>query len=128
MPETEAKKKWQKENTEFIGVKLQKSTDADIIEFLQGKVKNAVIKAALREYIAVHAYDDKPPITRPGPAYDCDELKTGIVSFKIPVVMCKDCKHNYDKAWNQGKQDDPRCDFTDRKLKLDDFCSRGERE
>lgn len=54
MPESEAKKKWQKENTEFIGVKLQKSTDADIIEYLDGKVKNAVIKAALREYIENH--------------------------------------------------------------------------
>ena len=54
MPESDAKKKWQKENTEFIGLKLQKSTDADILQFLDGKVKQAVIKAAIREYIQNH--------------------------------------------------------------------------
>ena len=54
MYESEAKRKWQKENTEFIGLKLQKSTDADILQFLDGKVKQAVIKAALREYIQNH--------------------------------------------------------------------------
>ena len=84
MYESEAKRKWQRENTVQIPIKLQKSTDADIIEFLDGKVKQAIIKQALREYIANHAADDKGPITRPGLAYDCDELKTGIVSFKIP--------------------------------------------
>lgn len=44
-----------------------------------------------------------------------------------PVVRCKDCKNNYVTTRNHGKQDDPRCDFTDRRLSLDDFCSRGER-
>lgn len=48
MPESEAKRQWQKENTVFIGLKLQKSTDADIIAFLDGKVKQAEIKKALR--------------------------------------------------------------------------------
>lgn len=43
------------------------------------------------------------------------------------VVRCKDCKNNYVTTYNHGKQDDPRCDFTDRHLSLDDFCSRGER-
>lgn len=43
------------------------------------------------------------------------------------VVRCKDCKNNYVTTHNHGKQDDPRCDFTDRHLSLDDFCSRGER-
>ena len=57
MYESEAKQKWQKENTVFIGVKLQKSTDADLIQYLDGKVKNAVIKAALREYIENHKGD-----------------------------------------------------------------------
>ena len=54
MPTTEKRKQWLKENTEFIGLKLQKSTDADILQFLDGKVKQAVIKAALREYIQNH--------------------------------------------------------------------------
>ena len=52
--ESEAKRKWQKENTVFIGVKLQKSTDADILQFLEGKQRQTVIKSALREYIQNH--------------------------------------------------------------------------
>ena len=44
------------------------------------------------------------------------------------VVRCKDCKNNYVTTHNHGKQDDPRCDFTDRHLSLADFCSRGERK
>lgn len=35
MGETEARKKWVKENTVFIGMRLQKSTDADILEHLE---------------------------------------------------------------------------------------------
>ena len=54
MYESEAKRKWQKENTVFIGVKLQKSTDADILQFLEGKANQTTIKAALREYMANH--------------------------------------------------------------------------
>lgn len=54
MPESEARKKWQKENTVFIGVKLQKSTDKDILDFLSDKQNQTVIKIALREYIANH--------------------------------------------------------------------------
>ena len=48
MPETEAKKKWQKENTVMIPVKLQKSTDAAILAYLDGKNKQGEIKRALR--------------------------------------------------------------------------------
>ena len=51
MYESEAKQKWQKENTVVVSLKLQKSTDADILQYLDGKVKNAIIKAAIREYI-----------------------------------------------------------------------------
>lgn len=60
--ESEAKRKWQKENTVFIGVKLQKSTDADILQFLEGKQRQTVIKSALREYIQNHqtATEDQP--------------------------------------------------------------------
>ncbi len=54
MPESEEKRKWQKENTVFIGVKLQKSTDADILRFLDGKSKQTMIKLALREYLERH--------------------------------------------------------------------------
>ena len=50
--ETEARKKWTKENTVFIGVKLQKSTDADIIKFLEDKPNQPTIKAALRRMIS----------------------------------------------------------------------------
>ena len=54
MYESEAKRKWQKENTVFIGVKLQKSTDKGILEYLEGQSKQTVIKAALREYMERH--------------------------------------------------------------------------
>lgn len=60
MYESEAKRKWQKENTTFIGVKLQNGeTDKDILSFLQDqKAKGigyqTIIKAALREYMAKH--------------------------------------------------------------------------
>ena len=43
------------------------------------------------------------------------------------IVFCKECKHNYNKVLNHGKMK-PRCDFTDRVLTENDFCSRGERE
>lgn len=54
MMQSEAHKKWVKENTVFIGIRLQKKTDADILAFLEGKQNQTVIKAALREYIASH--------------------------------------------------------------------------
>lgn len=58
MYESEAKRKWQKENTVFIGVKLQKSTDADILAFLQGKPNQTTIKLALREYMKNHKEEE----------------------------------------------------------------------
>ena len=45
----------------------------------------------------------------------------------IDIVRCKECKYNYNKVLNHGKMY-PRCDFTDRKLSENDYCSRGERE
>lgn len=45
----------------------------------------------------------------------------------VSVVRCKECRHNYNKVLNHGKMK-PRCDFTDRVLTENDFCSRGERE
>ena len=59
MPDSEAKKKWQKENTVFIGLKLQKSTDKDILEYLKDKSNQTEIKRILKEYIANHADENK---------------------------------------------------------------------
>lgn len=67
MYESEAKRKWQKENTVFIGVKLQKGdTDKDILSFLQDQKEKGigyqtVIKLALREYIANHPVEEQKP-------------------------------------------------------------------
>lgn len=57
--DSEAKKRWDKENMVFVAFKLfreinGKQNDQDIIDFLQGKPKGEVVKAALREYIANH--------------------------------------------------------------------------
>lgn len=54
MAESEAHKKWTKENTVFVGLKFQKSTDKDIIEFLKDKPNQPTIKLALREYMNNH--------------------------------------------------------------------------
>lgn len=42
---------WNKENTVFNGIRLQKSTDSDIIEYLEDKPKQTTIKKALRQLI-----------------------------------------------------------------------------
>ena len=68
--ESEAKRKWQKENTVFIGVKLQKSTDADILQFLEGKQRQTVIKSALREYIQNHQPTEAQPSEEEKPKVD----------------------------------------------------------
>ena len=56
MADSEAKKKWDKENMVYVAFKLfraseKKRNDQDIIDFLEGKVKGEVIKEALREYM-----------------------------------------------------------------------------
>lgn len=48
MADTQAKKDWMKENTTFIGLKLNKRTDKDILEALEGKSKQTEIKRLLR--------------------------------------------------------------------------------
>lgn len=45
---------WDKKNTVMISVKLQYTTDGDILQFLEGKQKQTVIKLALREYMENH--------------------------------------------------------------------------
>ena len=54
MPESEARKRWVKENKQFYGFKMHKVKDADIIEFLQDKQYATIIKLALREYMEHH--------------------------------------------------------------------------
>ena len=54
MAQSESYRVWAKENTVMITMRLQKSTDADILKYLDGKQKQTVIKAALREYIKNH--------------------------------------------------------------------------
>ena len=59
MPDSEAKKKWMKNNSTMVGVKMMNKKDADILEFLEGKSKATVIKSALREYIQNHSGEEK---------------------------------------------------------------------
>lgn len=59
MPDTPAKKKWDRENSVVFSVKLMNKTEADIIRYLDfclfhGEGKGTVIKKALREYIKNH--------------------------------------------------------------------------
>lgn len=49
-----AQYKWQKKATVMISVRLQRGSDADILEYLQGEARQTVIKKALREYIQNH--------------------------------------------------------------------------
>ena len=55
MTESEARKEWVKQNTRFFGLKLQRSTDADIIEQLesvesiQGYIKELIRKDLKRQ-------------------------------------------------------------------------------
>ena len=57
-------------------------------------------------------------------AYLVDELCKIPAADARPVVLCRDCKYNHNTCLNHGKNQ-PMCDFTDRKLREDDFCSRG---
>ena len=57
MSESEARKRWVKENKQFFGFKMHKTNDADIIAYLEGKQYATVIKQALREYIKNHKGD-----------------------------------------------------------------------
>ena len=48
MPDSQAKRDWMKENTTFIGLKLNHNTESDILEALQGKQKQTEIKRLVR--------------------------------------------------------------------------------
>ena len=59
MSDSEAKKKWVKENTVMVSFKLfkaigQNQNDQDILDYFEGKTRSEIIKAALREYIENH--------------------------------------------------------------------------
>lgn len=45
---TKASDDWKKENTVWIGLRLNKHTDADLIQALEGKAKQTEIKRLLR--------------------------------------------------------------------------------
>jgi len=49
MAETQARKEWTKENTTFVGIKLNNRTDKDILEALEGKPKQTEIKRLIRQ-------------------------------------------------------------------------------
>lgn len=54
MADPPSKRRWDAENTYFIGIKFQKKTDQDVIDYLQGKNKRDLVLAAIREYMENH--------------------------------------------------------------------------
>lgn len=48
-----AEKKYKDNQTVFYGIRLNRKTDADLIQMLEGKNKNAIIKEALRLKLAL---------------------------------------------------------------------------
>ena len=59
MPDSEAKKRWAKENAHVFSVKLMKKSEQDIIDYLdamlkRGVGKGTILKLALREYMKTH--------------------------------------------------------------------------
>ena len=49
-----AKQKWMKENSKVFGVRVMKTTEKDLWDYLQDKEASAVFKLALREYMENH--------------------------------------------------------------------------
>lgn len=54
MPDSEAKKRWTRENSRIVSFKVMLKGDSDIIEFLQTVPTATTIKLALREYMENH--------------------------------------------------------------------------
>lgn len=52
MADKDAHREWMKKNTVMINARLQRSTDADILQYLSGKSTAAEIKRGLRLLIA----------------------------------------------------------------------------
>lgn len=66
MPDSEAKKKWMKENAIIFSIKLMKRSEADIVNYVEenlarGIGKNTLFKMALREYMENHPVESKEP-------------------------------------------------------------------
>ena len=55
MADSQAKREWMKQNTTFIGLKLNNKTDMDILQALDGKQKQTEIKRLIREGLKVTA-------------------------------------------------------------------------
>ena len=51
MADRDAHREWMRQNTVMINARLQKSTDADILRYLEGKSTAAEIKKGLRTLI-----------------------------------------------------------------------------
>lgn len=49
MAETQAKRDWDRQNTTYVSLKLNRHTDADILGALAGKPKQTEIKRLIRE-------------------------------------------------------------------------------
>ena len=54
MPDSEAKKKWMKENSVTFAIKFMKKTDQDVIDYLQSRNKRDTILEVVRYYIEHH--------------------------------------------------------------------------
>lgn len=52
MADSQAKKDWIKQNTTFIGLKLNNRTDADILQALEGKQRQTELKRLIRQGLA----------------------------------------------------------------------------
>lgn len=57
MPDSEAKKKWMKENSKIVSFKLMLKSDSDILDYLSTRPTATTIKLALREYMQNHKND-----------------------------------------------------------------------
>ena len=55
-----AKQKWMKENSKVFGVRVMKTTEKDLWDYLQDKEASAVFKLALREYMENHKEENVP--------------------------------------------------------------------
>ena len=55
MPELKSAAAWRKENTTFVGIRLNHHTDADLLAWLNAcPSKQGAIRKALRFYLAAH--------------------------------------------------------------------------
>ena len=58
MAEYESKKRWKAENTKNLVVNINRNTDKEIFDWLEGlnEPYGKLVKAAIKEYIAKHSY------------------------------------------------------------------------